>query len=105
MGELTGSDRRHLRGLANPLKATVQVGDAGPTENVFAAAEARLRDHELVKVRIAGTDRRERREVAEKIAAATGSEIAGLVGRVVILYRAAADPDDRKIQLPSTRPE
>ena len=26
---LTGAQRKHLRGLANPLKALVQVGEAG----------------------------------------------------------------------------
>jgi RNA-binding protein len=97
---LKGSDRRHLRGLANPMKAVVQVGEAGLTPNVAAAVDAALGDHELVKVRIAA-DREERRAIAARIAAETGSELAGMVGRVAIFYRAAADPAERKIRLPS----
>lgn len=100
MAALKGSDRRHLRGLANPLKAVVQVGASGCTAGVVAATEHALQDHELVKVRIAA-DREERREIAERIANETGSELAGLIGRVAILYRAANDPEDRKIRLPS----
>jgi RNA-binding protein len=99
---LKGSDRRHLRGLANPLKAVVQVGEAGLTAGVTAAIDRALRDHELVKVRIAA-DRAKRSEFAARIAAETSSEIAGIVGRVAIFYRAAPDPADRKIRLPSTQ--
>jgi len=100
VGALKGSDRRHLRGLANPLKAVVQVGEAGFTPGVAAATERALRDHELIKVRIAA-DRDERRAIAERIADDTGSELAGMIGHVAILYRAARDPEDRKIRLPS----
>jgi RNA-binding protein len=102
MGALKGSDRRHLRGLANPLKAIVQVGEAGFTAGVAAATEHALQDHELIKVRITA-DREERREIAERIASETGCELAGLIGHVAIFYRAATDPEDRKIQLPSRR--
>jgi RNA-binding protein len=84
------------------LKAVVQVGEAGFTPNVAAAVDAALRDHELVKVRIAA-DREERRAIAARIGAETGSELAGMVGRVAIFYRAAADPAEREIRLPSTR--
>jgi RNA-binding protein len=101
---LTGADRRHLRGLANPLKPIVQVGEAGFTDGVVQAADAALRDHELIKVRIASTDRAERRELAARIAVATDSTLAGTVGRVAILYRAAKNPDDRRILLPSAAP-
>ena len=100
MAALRGSDRRHLRGLANPIKAVVQVGEAGLGEGVLAAVEQALRDHELVKVRIAA-DREQRRGIAARIAEATRSELAGLVGRVAIFYRPAADPGERKIRLPS----
>jgi len=102
MGALKGSDRRHLRGLANPLKAIVRVGEAGFTAGVVAATQHALQDHELIKVRISA-DREQRREIAEQIASETDSELAGLIGHVAIIYRAANDPEDRKIQLPSTR--
>jgi len=100
LNELTGADRRHLRSLANPKKAVVQVGEAGLTEGVVAATDAALGDHELIKVRFAA-DRNERRELAATLAARTHSTLAGLVGRVAILYRPASDPEKRKIRLPS----
>ena len=51
--ELAGSDRRHLRRLAHELEPVVHVGAAGVTESVIAALDRALRDHELVKLRIA----------------------------------------------------
>lgn len=97
---LTGSDRRHLRGLANPRKTVVQVGEGGFTPGIAHAADNALSAHELIKVRIVA-DRAQRRAIADQIAAETRSEIAGMIGRVAIFYREARDPDDRAIRLPS----
>ena len=102
MVALTGSDRRYLRGLANPRKAVVQVGEGGFTPGIARAADDALRAHELIKVRIVA-DREQRRVIADRIAAETHSEIAGMIGRVAIFYREAGDPDDRAIRLPSAR--
>ena len=99
-GDLSGSDRRHLRRLAHHLDPIVQVGSAGVTDAVVAALDRALRDHELVKLRIAH-EREERREIADRLAAATRSAVAGLVGHTAVLYRPAPDPERRRIELPS----
>jgi len=101
--QLTGADRRHLRSLANSRKVVVRVGDAGVTPGVAAAVDAALCDHELIKVRIAG-DREQRHEFAERLAGDTHSALAGIVGHVAILYRETQDPEQRSIELPSSRP-
>jgi RNA-binding protein len=98
--DLSGSDRRHLRRLAHHLDPIVQVGAAGVTDAVVGALDRALRDHELVKLRIAH-DRDERREIADRLAAATRSAVAGLVGHTAVLYRPAPDPERRRIALPS----
>jgi RNA-binding protein len=100
MKELTGADRRHLRGLANPRKVVVQVGESGVSPAVIAAIDAALSDHELIKVRLAG-DREERRAIAAKISTETPCALAGIVGGVAIFYREPSDPEKRKIHLPS----
>jgi RNA-binding protein len=102
MDELSGSDRRHLRALAHALDPVVQIGAAGVTAGVIAALDRALDDHELVKVRIA-RERDERRAIAEQLAAATRSALAGLVGHVAALYRPAREPERRRIALPSAR--
>lgn len=98
--ELSGSDRRHLRRLAHPLRAVVQVGAAGVTEAVVAAVDRALGDHELVKLKLAH-DRPARATLAAELANRTGSVLAGSVGRVAIFYRPARDPEERRIELPS----
>jgi RNA-binding protein len=99
---LTGGDRRHLRRLAHAQDPVVQIGAAGVTPGVIAALDRALADHELVKVRIA-RERDERSEIAAALADETRSAVAGLVGHVAVLYRPAADPDRRRIALPSAR--
>jgi RNA-binding protein len=49
--ELKGSQRRYLRGLANPLSSVIIIGKAGLTEAVSAAIDEALDNHELIKIR------------------------------------------------------
>lgn len=83
---MTGKQRRHLRSLGHHLHAVVQVGDAGVTDGVIAATSQALEDHELVKVRIAD-DREGREEAIEALADGTGSEVAQVLGRTVLLFK------------------
>jgi len=83
---LNGKQRRYLRSLGHHLHAVVQVGDAGVTEGVISATAEALETHELIKVRIA--DDREGREAAiEQLASGTGSEVAQVLGRTVLLFK------------------
>ncbi|HKJ72465.1 MAG TPA: ribosome assembly RNA-binding protein YhbY [Gammaproteobacteria bacterium] len=94
---LTSKQRRHLRGLAHALQPVVQVGDAGVSDAVAAAAEEALAHHELIKVRFQQGDRGERRGMTETLCAATGAELVQEIGRMAVLYRPAEEPE---IQLP-----
>lgn len=93
---LAGYQRRYLRGLAHALKPIVQVGRDGVTESVIAAADGALDDHELIKVQLREPD--DKRALAAELAAATQAHLCGLVGHVVILYRAHAERP--RIELP-----
>ncbi len=90
---------RHLRALGHHLEPVVLVGDAGITEGILREVRDALRAHELIKVRLAG-DRDARREGSAKLAADTGAEIAQQIGRIVLLYRPAPAPAERRISLP-----
>ena len=95
-GELEGYQRRFLRAKANPLKALVQVGDAGLSDGVLAAIDRALLDHELVKVRLHQPE--DKKTAAKELAAQTGAELCGVVGHTVLLYR--AHPENPTIELP-----
>ncbi len=94
---LSGKQRRALRALGHHLQPVVQVGHAGVTEAVLAALEQALHDHELVKVRISENAPEPRAAVATALGTATASEVAQLLGRTVLLYRAR--PEKPKILL------
>jgi RNA-binding protein len=99
---LTGKQRRHLRGLAHPLKPLVQIGKGGLDEGLVAAVDQALADHELIKVRLgehAGVDRH---DAAVQLAQQTKSEVAQVLGNIVLLYR--ADPEKPTIKLPAAKP-
>jgi RNA-binding protein len=97
---LSGRQRKYLRGLAHALDPVVHVGRAGLTPTVLAAVERALEDHELIKVKIAA-DRDERARMAAVIEAGCAGEIAGLIGRIAIVYRPHPDPDKRRIVVPN----
>lgn len=83
---LNGKQRRKLRALGHHLQPVVMVGQQGVTPAVVAAAEQALFDHELIKAKIAEGPE-DRHEAAERLADATGAEIAQLLGRMVLLFK------------------
>jgi putative YhbY family RNA-binding protein len=90
---LTPRERAHLKGRAHALEPIVQVGHGGLSEAVAAELDRALTAHELIKVRINGTDRQARQEVAEAICARTGAAAVQQVGKIIVLWRPAPDAD------------
>ncbi len=79
------------------------VGQRGLSDSVVRQVDGALTDHELIKVRLGGECSVDRDEVAAALAGRTRSEIAGAVGRVLILYR--PHPERPKIALPGAAAE
>src|SRR5215813_8873277 len=96
--ELTEKQRRHLKGLAHPLKPVVLMGNAGLTEAVVAETQRALTDHELIKVRLPGLDREERDAALQSLAQRTESVMITRIGHVAVLYK--ANPKLPRIILP-----
>jgi len=97
--KLAGFQRRALRALANPLKAVVQVGEAGLSAGLMRALDSALDQHELVKVRM--REPADKKAAAAELAERSGAALCGLVGHTVILYR--PNPDEPIIELPRRR--
>ena len=95
---LTGKQRRHLRALAHALHPIVQVGKGGLDDGLVAAVERALADHELVKIKVGEAAGVDRHTAADRLASATRSEVAQVLGNVVVLYR--PDPEQPRIALP-----
>ena len=99
MDELTGKQRRYLRGLANQIAATVYVGKEGVTDSVTRSLEEAYHTRELVKVRLEKNCPVERRDAATDLAERTESHLVQVLGRTVLLYR--PDPEDPRLELPA----
>jgi RNA-binding protein YhbY len=52
------SQKRYLRGLAHSLKPVIMVGNKGVSDALFAEFSIALDNHELIKVKLAGDDRK-----------------------------------------------
>jgi RNA-binding protein len=85
--ELSERQRRHLRGLAHPLKPVVRLGSAGLTDAVTRETARALSDHELIKAKAPGGDREARDALFSALAARTGSTLVHRIGNVAVLYR------------------
>ncbi len=98
---LTAAQNRFLRGQAHDLKAMLQVGGKGVTDAVVAEVAAALEHHELIKVKIAATDREARDAIIEALVERSDAALVQRIGHVAILYRPSED--HRRIVLPRSR--
>ncbi len=84
---LTAARKKSLRAAAHALKPVVMMGQRGYTPAIVAAIDEALTDHELIKVRVRGVEREERKPLIEAICRDLDAEFVALVGSVATLYR------------------
>jgi RNA-binding protein len=102
MTVLKGFQKKYLRGLAHNLKPVVQIGREGVTEGIIRAIAEGLFRHELIKIKFTDIKEKGQKETAAgQVAIKTGSELVGMIGHTMILYRRQADPEKRKITIPA----
>ena len=87
MTDLTPRQRQKLKGLAHSLSISVQVGASGLTDGVVESADKALAAHELIKVKVGQGSELDRKAGAAELASRTQAQVAGVIGRVWILYR------------------
>ena len=85
--DLTGKQRRTLRGLGHHLTPVLQVGHAGVSEEVVLQARAQLETHELIKIKVSENAPEGRHGAPEELAERTGAHLAQVLGRTALLYR------------------
>ncbi len=97
--ELTGKQRRALRGLGHHLKPVVIVGQRGVSAELLAKVETELEHHELIKVKFGSEAPIDARDAAQPLATNTQSHVAQVIGRTILLYRRREE--DPAIELPA----
>ena len=94
---LSNKQKKHLKGLAHPLKPVVLLGQNGLTEGVLAEIENALSFHELIKVKIATDDRETKQLIIDAIVRETEAINVAKIGHIAVLYRQS---EEKKIDLP-----
>jgi RNA-binding protein len=93
---LSPRQRAQLKARAHALEPVVYVGQAGASEAMLAEVERALTAHGLIKVKLAGADRENRKELAESLCAHTAAAAVQQVGKVLVLWRPR--PDDEPLE-------
>ena len=96
---LKGSQKKYLRGLANPLKPVVFIGKEGLTPQVVNAIDEALASQERIKIKFLEF-KEEKKELNRDIEEKSQCILAGMIGHVAIFYRQHPDKEKRKIRLP-----
>ena len=95
--ELTKAEIREFKARAQTLKAILKVGKDGLSPRFLAAVDEALKHKELLKVKF-DDFKEEKKTLAPRLAAETGSHLVTRVGNVVVLYRprpeSSAEPAD-----------
>ena len=69
------------------------IGGAGLTASVLREIDLALKSHELIKVRVLGEDRRQRKSLVPEICQALEAHPVQQVGKIIVLYRQRPDPE------------
>lgn len=88
---LTSAEKSALKQQAHSLQPVVMIGQHGLTEAVIKEVAANLTAHELIKVRILGDDRDERKLWSEQLCEQTEAELVQHIGKILVLYRKNQD--------------
>ena len=98
MEELSGKQRRYLRGQGNSIKPTVYLGKDGISDALLNSLGEAFNNRELVKVRIEKSCELERKEAGHQLAQSAAAHMVQVLGNTLLLYR--PDPDKPEIKLP-----
>ena len=97
---LTARQRKYLRAEAHHLKPVVLLGQHGLTEAVLLEIEQALEIHELIKVRVPGVERDEKRQIIDAITDETKATLVQTVGHIAVLFRPSASYSDFNLPNP-----
>ena len=96
MPQLTPAERRALRARAHHLQPVVMIGDAGLTPSVVKEIDVNLNSHELIKIRVLGDDRQQRKHLNDEICNALDASQVQCIGKILVIFRPKPAQDEKK---------
>ncbi len=80
--------------MAHHLKPVVLLGNKGLTPAVIDETNIALQAHELIKVKINGAEKDDRRQIATEICDTLHATLVQLIGNTAIIYRKNEENND-----------
>ena len=90
------SFRQELKAKAHHLKPIILMGAKGLTSAVIEETNIALTAHELIKVKINGVEKEDKKAVAIDICQQLQAELVQLIGHTAIIYRKNKDQAEKK---------
>lgn len=92
----SSSDKKQLRAIGHNLKPIVIVAQKGLTESVKVEIERALSEHELIKIKLlTSTKREDKKAIIKLICDELNAESIQSIGHMGLFYRAAREPDPK----------
>ena len=102
MNKLSSTQRSYLRSQSHHLEPVVLIGKNGLTDGAIETVNRALAAQELIKIKFREY-RNEKKSLSQEISESTGSDVVGMIGHTVILYRQNPDSEKQNIRLPSIK--
>lgn len=96
MKTLQPGERRALRARAHHLQPVVMISDAGLTSAVITEIDVNLKSHELIKIRVMGDDRLQRKNLIDEICSALDASPVQQIGKILVIFRPGPKADEKK---------
>ena len=92
---LSSADKKHYRAIAHNLNPVIIVGDKGLSEGLIDEVNRALRDHELIKVKVAIGDRDDRASLINDLVEKTASKLVQSIGKVAVILKKNNKPNPK----------
>ncbi len=102
MNNLSSSDRKYLRSQAHHLEPVVLIGKYGITDGTIESIKKVLETRELIKIKFREF-KDEKLNLSEEITELTHSEIVGIIGHTLIIFRQNPDIEKQQIHFPAKK--
>jgi len=89
---MNNRQRAHLSSLASVMDPIINVGKNSLTPEVITSVDEALAKRELIKIGVLKNCFDDPKEIAQMMAERTHSEVVRVIGRKIVLYRAAKKP-------------
>jgi RNA-binding protein len=85
---LSNALKKQYRTIGHSLNPIVTIAGNGLSESVLAELDRALNDHELIKVKLAITDRLARQELIQTLCHSCEAELVQEIGKIALIFRA-----------------